>query len=307
MKSLIVQDPREIFYTSVPQRVVSLVPSFTATMEDLGLQEALIGITDYCTPSKSKAVCVGGPKTTDLERIAALHPDLVVANQEENDRRRIEQIAAMGIPVWLSFPLSIQDAIHDLWTLAGLFRSDFALERVDLLERSVEWAERASPSRPAFRFFCPIWQDHLEDGFWWWMTFNERTYSHDVLRLFNGENIFAHRERKYPFAAEFGKAPEELSEEQRVGAHEKTARDTRYPRVSQQEILLGQPDIILLPDEPYAYQEESLQQFIEWFAETPAGMNGNIFLVDGSWLHWPGTRLAHAMIGIQEILDQVLS
>ena len=282
------QEPAGLLGEVLPERIVSLVPSYTESLFDLGFGESVVGISDYCVrPAEGVGQLprVGGPKNARVEDILKLKPDLVIANREENTREVVEALWKESIPVWVSFPLSVQDTIEDLYKIARLFRSEEALQRVQTIERSVEWARLAAEDQKPARYFCPIWQDRLETGEPWWMTFNHLTYTHDLLALFGGENVFAARSRRYPLLAELGLMAQE----------EPGERDTRYPRVSRAEIMAGQPEVILLPDEPYAYQEADGARFAEWFAGTPAVQQGKILLVEGSLITWYGTRLATAL------------
>lgn len=277
-------DPSMAFDQAAPQRVVSLIPSTTASLLDLGLGSVLVGATDYCVlPDHSPVTRVGGPINLRVEEIIALHPDLVIANKEENARAAVEALVQAGLAVWLTFPITVQAAMNDLWTIANLFRSDPAMRQVDMLERALEWARMAEA--PAVRYFCPIWQDRLETGERWWMTFNQDTYPADVLRIFQGENIFAERKRRYPLLAELGHTDAQAAGE----------RDTRYPRVGQQEIISAQPQVILLPDDPYQFDAAARADLLAVFAGTPAGRDGRIFTIDGSLITWHGTRLARAL------------
>jgi ABC-type Fe3+-hydroxamate transport system substrate-binding protein len=279
-----VRDPLDIFPQQAPERVVSLVPSTTGSLIDLGLGKYVVGVTDYC-PAGENVIKVGGPKTPGIEAILNLRPDLVLANQEENSKEAIEAICSAGVPVWLSFPNTVQAMLADLWAIARLFRSEMAMDRTRQLEVAVEWAERASQDQQVVSYFCPIWEDRLETGECWWMSFNDQTYSNDVLRIMGGQNVFADRTRRYPLLADLG-----LSEAEPPGA-----RDVRYPRVGLREVLDAQPEIILLPDEPYAYSEAHLEALMTIFAQTPACANGRVYTIDGSLITWPGTRLAQAL------------
>ena len=117
------------------------------------------------------------------------------------------------------------------------------------------------------------------------MTFNHQTYASDVLRLSGGENIFADRQRLYPLEADLGGAtPEDPGE-----------RDTRYPRVKLDEILAANPELILLPSEPFSFNEAHRLRINETLAETQAVQSGEVYLVDGSLITWHGTRLARAL------------
>lgn len=282
------RDPLLLLGERIPQRVVSLVPSYTESLFDLGFGETVVGVSDYCARPVEKVNTlpkVGGPKSLKVDEILRLQPDLVIANQEENTPHAVESLVAAGAPVWLAFPQTVQESLADLYSLARLYRSEPAMLRVQTLERSLEWARLASLDRPPLRCFCPIWQDRLETGEGWWMTFNANTYPSDLLRCLNVENVFANRNRRYPLLAELNLAPEQ----------DPAGRDTRYPRVSRLEVLESQPDVILLPDEPFAFTEQHLDQFRKWFAKTPAVKNNQIYLVDGSLIFWYGTRLAHSI------------
>jgi ABC-type hemin transport system substrate-binding protein len=289
-------NPELLFPDAVPQRVISLVPSMTESLFELGLGAALVGVSDYCNrPEAAQQLPkVGGPKDARIADIAALAPDLVIANREENTRELVEGLQAAGMAVWLTFPCTVRAALDDLWTLARLFHSNTANLQLDMLERSLEWTLLANQDRPRRRFFCPIWQQVSEaDGAAWWMTFNGQTYMSDLLGVFGAENVFAARQRRYPLLADVGDAAEEAPGE----------RDTRYPRVTLAEIVAAQPDLILLPDEPYAYGAADAAAARKWFANTPAAENGQILLVDGSLLTWSGTRLGMALAVLDGLIN----
>lgn len=270
-----------------PRRVVSLVPSITESLFDLGFGSSVVGITDFCIHPEHELKTiprVGGPKNPRVEDILALHPDVVFANQEENDQESIKAISAAGIPVWISFPKTVEDVISDLWELAGLYHSDIAYLKLKLLDQTVDAARLAAQEMSPIRYFCPIWQGSFQ-GKPWWMTFNQDTYSHHLLELFGGFNIFAERIRKYPLEADLGLAMDELAGE----------RDTRYPRVTLEEVLQNQPEIILLPSEPYVFDQRDEEHIRELLNSTPAVQNNRIFRIDGTLITWFGTRLARAI------------
>lgn len=280
-----------------PQRVVSLVPSITESLFDLGLGAAVVGITDYCIhPAQELADLprLGGPRDPRLEDILALKPDLVLANWEENSRGTVEALEAEGVPVWVSFPRSVQGAIETLWGLVGIFHSQPASLRLQTLELTLDWATEAASARPSLRCFCPIWRGQLPDGTRWWMTFNQGTYCHDLLRLVGCQNVFAQRERRYPLEADL-----RLAEAQSAGE-----RDTRYPCVTLDEIRAAQPEVILLPNDPFTFDEKHRQELLDLLVDTPAARKGRVLLVDGSLVTWPGTRLARALRELPALLEE---
>jgi ABC-type hemin transport system substrate-binding protein len=289
--------PPPLNFDRAPQRVVSLVPSLTESLFDLGAGDAVVGITDYCIHPAGRLAGLprlGGTKNPRVTDIIALQPDLVLANWEENTRPVVDALQAAGVPVWVTLPLTVRETVEMLYTLAALFRSPAAEMRVKTLELTLDWAvSAASEQRP--RFFCPIWFETSPQGQPWWMTFNRRTYCHDVLEVCGGDNVFAARARRYPLAADLGQA-EELVE---------PGRDTRYPRVTLDEIIAAQPEIVLLPDEPYAFTSEHVDQLRGLLAGTPAGQNERIHLVEGTLVTWAGTRLARALSELPALFQTI--
>ena len=272
----------------IPQRVVSLVPSMTESLCELGLGHTLVGVTDYCT-SPAEALKdlprIGGPKDARIEDILALKPDFVLANQEENTPQIVAGLAAAGIFTWLTFSRTVDESVADLWDLAEIFRYEPAVLGLKTLQMALDWLRSSEVDRPRFRYFCPIWQGTDEDGTPWWMTFNDATYPGDLLKLLGGDNIFAERRRRYPLEADLGRGQEEPA----------GLRDTRYPRVLAADIISGQPDIILLPDEPDQFDEERVQNLRTLLEATKAVRQDRLVRLDGSLLFWNGIRLAKAI------------
>ncbi len=279
---------RALHFLAPPRRVVSLVPSMTESLFELGLGQALVGVTDYCIhPAEAMGDLprLGGPKDPRLEDIVALKPDLVIANMEENTRQAVEALEAQGMPVWVSFPRTVDQSMEVLWKLAELFRSDTARLRLQTLEVTLDWAVSAAGEHSPVRYFCPIWHEQTAQGAQWWMTFNRDTYCNDVLRIAGGENVFAERERRYPLAADLGQEPSQEAGE----------RDTRYPRITLEEVRAARPQVILLPSEPYGFDEVHQRQLCDLLADTPAVRQGRVHFVEGSLITWHGTRLARAL------------
>jgi iron complex transport system substrate-binding protein len=273
--------------THSPARIISLVPSMTESLFELGMGEKVVGISDYCiypVDRVNRLPKVGGTKDAHLEDILRLRPDLVIANQEENSRETIEQIEEAGIAVWLTFPWTAADVLEDLWSLVGACRSDAGASSLRVLERMVDMARLASIDQPPLRYFCPIWEGRLVDGEPWWMTFNGQTYSSDLLAILGGENVFADRQRRYPLGADLGIEDEEAAGE----------RDTRYPRVRLSEVVAARPNLVVLPDEPYAFGEEDAAA-IQQRLDARLGTQIRVLRVEGSLITWPGTRIARAL------------
>ncbi len=273
-----------------PQRVVSLVPSITESLFDLTLGNRLVAITDYCVfpvEGVKHLPRIGGTKNPDIARIVELRPDLVIANQEENRKEDVAALRVARIPVWVTFPRTVSDTFNLLWNIMDVFDEPAMVPRVRLIEQTMDWVWRISEMRveqEACRVFVPIWYEPL-------MTFNGDTYANDILRVCGAVNVFANRERLYPLKADLG-----LME---ADANEK-GRDVRYPRVTIEEVVDAQPDVILLPSEPFQFTEEHIQIFAG--LDIPAAKNNRIVLVDGSLLTWHGTRIAYALNTLPDVL-----
>jgi len=281
-----------------PRRVVSLVPSVTESLFDLGVGDRLVGITDYFIYPASKVtglLKIGGTKNPDLKKIKAALPDLIIANQEENRKEDVEALQAEGFKVWVTFPRTMREAIDLLWATIRVFRVPMIGQRLSVLETTYEWASLAAENMTPVSVFCPIWREPRADEgpVRWWMTINRDTYTHDVLRVCGGANVFADRDRRYPLAAD-------LDQTRAVATDPE--RDRRYPRVTPDEVAERAPEVILLPSEPYPFDEADLAAFAA-FPEIPAVKNNRLHLVDGSLFTWPGTRLALALADLPALLQ----
>ena len=249
------------------QRIISLVPSLSEALVVLGLGDRLVGVTEYCVHPKGAFEALprlGGTKDADLDAILEVAPDLVIANHEENTARVVRRLAEAGIDVWVTYPRTVREGAGLLRELAGLGADDAAIERwVMPAERAVEAAAVAVADRTDRpRVFCPIWRDP-------WMTIARDTYIHDMIELCGGENVFADR------------------------AAGVDASTRRYPIIDLEDIARARPDVILLPDEPYAFDEADRQRLST--LDCPAASDGRIHLIDGTLVSWYGPRIAQAI------------
>ena len=237
------------------RRIVSLYPSATETLYDLGLAAAVAGRTAFCpAPAGIPAPpALGGPKNPEIDRIAALHPDLVVACIDENRREDVEKIEAFA-PVFVTHPRSVEDVrllVERLGETAGAAPDRIGSLTDAISTRLRNLRGRAQPRRRALTF---IWRNP------WW-SFGGGTYASDLLAVCGLDNVFAADPRPY-FAVE--------------------------PAL----IAGARPDILLFPDEPFPFHQEHLAPILEEF---PAfrGLPHRFF--DGSLLTWHGSRTARAL------------
>jgi ABC-type Fe3+-hydroxamate transport system substrate-binding protein len=274
-----------------PQHIVSLVPSLTEALFAFGLEQHIVGITDYCLepqPQVRTKVSVGGTKNPDVEAILQLAPDLVVANVEENRREDIEFLQSQGISVFICFPHTVAEALVTLRSLAQATGAEAqALPVLTRINSAYEETKALTTGRRKVRVFCPIWKDP-------WMTINQDTFIHDMLESCGGANVFAERERRFPLAADLGQQPE--WEDTRV-----TGRDRRYPRVSLDEMAGLLPEVILLPDEPYRFSEADRTDFAG-FPRVPAVHDSRIHVIDGKIVCWYWSRMDESLKTLRQLL-----
>jgi ABC-type Fe3+-hydroxamate transport system substrate-binding protein len=269
---------RELLFIRPPRRIVSLVPSDTANV--LALCGTLVGRTRYCEAPADVAV-VGGTKDVEVEAVARLEPDLILANQEENSRVHLEELARLGLPVLVAFPKTVADGLSHLARLARILQTDAR----DLVRRgyaAMGAAELAVRSVRPLRAFVPIWMDPL-------MTVNGKTFVSDALRLGGGLNVFADRERRFPLAADLGQAIPTAA----------GTRDTRYPRITFDEVIERAPEIVLLPDEPHPFSEEDAAVFR---ARVP---RAKVVRCGGRDFSWYGVQSVEGIPRLRALIDSL--
>jgi len=175
-----------------------------------------------------------------------------------------------------------------LWNIMDVFDHPVMVPRVREIERAYDYTFGASRTQNPVRVFVPIWRNP-------WMTCNKDTYTHDVLRVCGATNVFAERERRFPLEADLGQTPAWADDDPRIAG-----RDRRYPRITLDEVVEAQPDVILLPDEPYSFTEAAADTLRA--LDVPAAHTERIHIVDGSLLTWHGTRVAYALRDLPALL-----
>ena len=254
-----------------------------------------MGRTDYCElPADvvTRLPTVGGTKNPRVDDVCALEPDLVLANQEENTRGDLEAIAQRGFRVYVAFPKRVAEGIAHLAKLARIFRVDRDESARALVKSAYEEhraAEEARAKRVPIATFCPIWMDPL-------MTIHGATFISDMLDLVGAQNVFADRERRYPLAADLGKA-KPLPPERVVG------RDVRYPRVTMDEVNARAPELVLLPDEPHPFSDADVEVFRA--QPTPAAARGAVVKISGKDLCWYGARSAEGIPRLRALVAEL--
>jgi len=177
----------EFDFGEPPQRVVSLVPSLTESLFDLGAGSSVVGITSFCIfpeATLSALPRVGGTKNPDIAAIRRLEPDLVYVNLEENLKRHAEAISEFA-PVFATEPKNVPDVIHLLMTLGKIHgREAEARSFAFGIDRALE--SRFAP----FTFAVAIWTEP-------WMWCGGDTYVSALVSAVGGTNVLE-MERRYP-------------------------------------------------------------------------------------------------------------
>jgi ABC-type Fe3+-hydroxamate transport system substrate-binding protein len=299
MSQIRMRDDRRKWITlpAPPRRVVSAVPSDTYNLFELGVGERVVGRTRYCVEPAAEVGRIqeiGGTKDLDVDAIVALEPDVVIANQEENSEADIVKLEDAGLKVYVSFPKRVAEGLAHLGRLAkvlGIDRDAKAGARAKRVITEGYHALRAAEAKRAnlrpLRAFFPIWADPL-------MTANKETFLSDALDLAGAVNVFAERDRKYPLAADLG-AARPLSAERVQG------RDTRYPRVTLDEVLALAPEIVILPDEPHPFTEADAQRFRD--LDIPAAKASAVVFCDGKDAMWYGARALTGIARLTALVD----
>ena len=214
--------PKNPFHSFNPfESVVSLVPSQTELLFDLGLGERVVGITKFCIhppEARQLAAVVGGTKNFNFEKIAALKPDLIIGNKEENYREGIEQLAAQ-YPVWISDISTLPEALAMIQQVGMLTGVRPAAEKM-AAEIAASFATLAGPQLISAAYF--IWRKP-------YMVAASGTFIDDMLRRAGFRNVFAG-----------------------LG---------RYPEITAAQLATAAPERILLSSEPYPFKEKHLAEF----------------------------------------------
>jgi len=283
---------RDVILVREPRRVVSLVPSDTYTLVALGAGERLVGRTSYChEPAAAVAgvPVVGGTKDVDPDAVMDLRPELVLANQEENARGPLEELARRGVPILVSFPCRVAEGFAHMARVARLLGLAREPAVVELARTAYALLQPDGPASARPRAFVPIWKDPL-------MTLNQDTFGSDMLVQAGVDNAFADRERHYPLAADLGRRSP-------IAADRAAGRDRRYPRITLEELVARAPDLVLLPDEPYAFGPADAAEFSA--LDIPAARRGAVATVDGKDLFWYGARAAEALPRLRALVTRL--
>lgn len=246
-------------------RIVSLCPSLTELVFDLGRGGDLVGITRFCVhPADGVAAVeqVGGTKDPDVERIVELSPDAVLMNAEENRREDAERLRAAGLNCHVTLPVDAEGTAAMVRSigaeLARVPEAEAIAEDIEARTRRVR--ERAASARPV-RWAYLIWRKP-------WMSVNADTFAHALLAQAGGVNVFGDRAE-------------------------------RYPEVTAAELAAADPERVFLCTEPFPFE----QRHIDELAAATGLPAGRFRIADGEYLSWHGSRTPAGIDYAAELLE----
>ena len=251
MPVFIDQPGSSISLNKIPRRIISLVPSQTELLFDLGLENEVVGITKFCVHpdewfrTKTK---VGGTKQLNMDIIHQLQPDLIIANKEENVKEQIEELQKY-YPVWISDVRNLHDA-YQMIKQAGkiINKEQQANEMVLRIKENFEGLPTNDSRLPTVYL---IWQKP-------YMTIGGDTFIHAMMEAAGFENLFK--------------------------------RETRYPEVTISELKTRNPKLLFLSSEPYPFKQKHIDELQPLLPETKIILvDGEMFSWYGSRLQYaPG-------------------
>lgn len=179
---------REVPVDPHPDRVVSLCPSQTELLFELGVGDRVVGVTKFCVHPRAQVQTrarVGGTKNVDIERVRALRPDLVLAEKEENTRDTVLTLER-EFPVFVTDVVDVDSALAMIATVAELFGVD---ERAATLETSIRVSLGELDVTKRWRVLYLIWREP-------WMAAGRGTYIDSVLAACGFDNAIG--DPRYP-------------------------------------------------------------------------------------------------------------
>lgn len=246
------------------QRIVSLCPSLTELVFDLGAGSELVGITEWCVHPATRVGAiekVGGTKNPRIERIVALAPELVLMNEEENRVEDARSLEAAGLRVHSSFPKDTAGTAEMVRSIgAALGRVAAAEDIARDIERRAARVRSAAAGKREITWAYLIWRKP-------WMSVNRDTFVDALLALAGGRNVFG-------------------------------SRAERYPEVTLEELARLGPERVFLCTEPFSFKAEHADELAQG-----TGLPRERFVIaDGEYLSWHGSRTPDGIDYAEELI-----
>ena len=261
------QAGRQLIVPDDPKRVISLAPSITEIVYDLGQEQKLKGVTQFSDyPAAAKDLPrVGSYVRLDLEKIVALQPDLCLAVKDGNPRHIVEKIMDMGIPVYVIDPRNLAQTMDSITRIGTLLQAEErAHELVNELEnRILRVRSQVEKATEQPRVFFQIDLNPI-------VSAGDNTLIQELIELAGGINTTA------------GKDP--------------------YPRFSWEDILLLQPDIVIISAMAGGLSDRQLMEIWQKWEQLSAVKNDRVFVVDAGRFDRPTARLVTGLETLAEII-----
>jgi ABC-type Fe3+-hydroxamate transport system substrate-binding protein len=255
-----------VHLSAPPRRIVSLVPSQTELLFDLGLDDEIVGVTKFCVHPKEKCrtkTKVGGTKKFNFETIAALQPDLIIGNKEENGRTQIEVLQRL-YPVWMSDIYNLEDALDMIKSVGDLTGKRPEAEKLSSKIAAAFQSEIPNPPQrgkhSAIKAAYLIWYRP-------WMAVGRSTFIDNMLEQAGFTNVF----------------------------HSKT----RYPEITLEELASAAPEVVMLSSEPYPFKEQHIAEIKQL---CPSAV---VKLVDGELFSWYGSRMLQSASYFSRLRNEI--
>ncbi|MCT4630430.1 ABC transporter substrate-binding protein [Winogradskyella sp.] len=240
---------RKLQLKVTPKRIVSLVPSQTELLIDLGLESTVVGVTKFCVHPKQirkDKTIVGGTKDIQLQKIKDLQPDIILCNKEENTKDIIKELEPVA-PIHISDINNLKDCYQLINMYGKLFNvMSKASEIIDNIQKEREQFQHKIKAKEKRKVAYFIWKNP-------WMVAASNTFIDFMLKEAGFKNVF-----------EF---------------------ETRYPEVDLENLKLDETDCIFLSSEPYPFKEKQVLELKSYFPQnTTAIVDGEMFSWYGSRL-----------------------
>ena len=252
-------------FETIPTRIISIVPSQTEFLFDIGLEEQIVGLTKFCIHPEDKVekkINVGGTKNLSIENILSLKPDLIIANKEENTQDQIDELAKL-VPVWISDIYTLDDAYEMMSRLGELFQKQEQTNKIieGIKTSFAELEANLKPTHERIAYF--IWRNPT-------MLAGTHTFIDHLLSKIGYYNIC-----------------QDLPET--VGS--------RYPTILIDEISKLNPDRLFLSSEPFPFNEKHIEELGMMWPQV------KVQLVDGEMFSWYGSRLLKSADYFKNLLE----
>ncbi|KWF35743.1 cobalamin-binding protein [Burkholderia diffusa] len=252
------------------QRVISLAPHATELVYAAGGGAKLVGTVTYSDypPAAQSVQRVGDNKALDLERIAALKPDLIVVWRHGNAERQTDALRALHIPLFFSEPKHLDDVATSLHRLGTLLGTEPAADAAAAsFSRDIAALRARYAARPPVTMFFQVWDRPLT-------TLNGAHLFNEVITLCGGRNVFA-------------------------------ALKPLAPTVTDEAVLAANPEAIVTTSAGATRSDAPLPSLARWRAwpALTAVARNNLFAIDGDLLTRPSPRIAQGAAALCEDLD----